>query len=456
MYGDFLERHVPDLTEQHIYPDKIKKIKVKLMMQVFSKKMFRFVDLLARSNGTFSTSIGERKIPQSGVHTAFVIHLMNGIADATNGTDDDRNCRRISFSDNSYHEEFITNAIRQLKNIRFVDKNTLEPVKTYVPCLPNLIDTLRGFKMLWRKLKEVGFQSFNTKNINQDPVENFFGAIRSHNFRSNKPTCYQFESIFKSLLITNLTSSNSPGTNCEDDKGRFLLTDSKCLLNGTQYLDNEEDNEDYCQRKKSLVNEPEDTMIPEESHVYSHSGGLIKLLKQKVPSVKSCLTCSKGFNNDCASNIPDNRFHIMHLKSKVIINKVLTKDISHKKIGLNCRNLLKSHLINNVFFCELHKKSLSILFRKLCVEKYFQSIETYISRILCGRLKPSKKKLTIVERTAYQAYSKTINKINRPVEFSNLKEKRKVSKTNVDLKATKLLSKSAKPSGCTSIAKKIN
>ena len=37
LYAPRLSRMVPDLTDEHIYPDKIKKMSVKLMMQVFSK-----------------------------------------------------------------------------------------------------------------------------------------------------------------------------------------------------------------------------------------------------------------------------------------------------------------------------------------------------------------------------------------------------------------------------------
>ena len=49
VHSDFLDRHVPKYTEQHVYPDKIKKMKIKLMMQVFSKKGVGFTEILAKS-----------------------------------------------------------------------------------------------------------------------------------------------------------------------------------------------------------------------------------------------------------------------------------------------------------------------------------------------------------------------------------------------------------------------
>ena len=51
LYDPRLSAMVPDLTDEHIYPDKIKKMSVKLMMQVFSKKLASFMDLLSLITG---------------------------------------------------------------------------------------------------------------------------------------------------------------------------------------------------------------------------------------------------------------------------------------------------------------------------------------------------------------------------------------------------------------------
>lgn len=64
VYSFLLERHIPSITEQHVYPDKVKKMKVKLMMQVFSKKMCQFIDLLARTGGTFYCNLLYSKCEQ--------------------------------------------------------------------------------------------------------------------------------------------------------------------------------------------------------------------------------------------------------------------------------------------------------------------------------------------------------------------------------------------------------
>ena len=256
VYSDLIERHVPDLTDQHIYPEKINKMKVKHMMQIFSKKMSCFVDLLARTSAPMKTSIGDKKMPAEGIHTAYFLHLMNGIGDGTNGVNcGDKHPKRIPWSAKSYHAEFFANVRRQLRSIRFINSKTKKAVTTDIPCLQNLMNTLQGFQLLWEKLEGMGFETFATRNVNQDPLENFFDNVKSHDFRSNKPTCYQFEAIFKSLLITSLTSKHSPGYNCEDDSGAFLLPQHTTLLSGTEYLPHEVDDEEIDENQNEDIDE---------------------------------------------------------------------------------------------------------------------------------------------------------------------------------------------------------
>jgi len=67
---------------------------------------------------------------------------------------------------------------------------------------------------LIKLLEEKGIKSILTRHINQDPVENLFGAVRS--FDCDNPTCNSFISAYKTLLLNNLISFQSPGANCED------------------------------------------------------------------------------------------------------------------------------------------------------------------------------------------------------------------------------------------------
>ena len=243
-------------------------------------------------------------MPSDGIHTAFILQLMNGIADGFNGVSfGDNHPKRTPWTANSYHKDFFTHVRRQLKSIRFVDSKNRKPVKTDIPCLQNLIDTLQAFKLLWKKSQSLGFKSFDSRKINQDPLENFFGTIKSHDFRSNKPTCSQFEDIFKSLLISNLASKNSPGFNCESDTGQFFIPDCNVLLRGAEPLPNELDSDRCVQKEEEeqqyvIAGNRDEYLneIPEKSNVFSNSDSLVKCLQRSVPAINTCSSCLKAFH----------------------------------------------------------------------------------------------------------------------------------------------------------------
>lgn len=64
-------------------------------------------------------------------------------------------------------------------------------------------------------------QTLPVRRLNQDPLENCFGCIRS-NCRSNpNPTSSQFVAMLKTSLITNLININK-NRNCLDDNNDVL------------------------------------------------------------------------------------------------------------------------------------------------------------------------------------------------------------------------------------------
>ena len=116
--------------------------------------------------GVFDTSIGNLQMPPAGEHTAFILHLMNAIDDASNGVSGDNRLKRIPWTKDSYHDEFFRLARRQLRSMRFVDRKTRKAIKTDLSCIQNSIDTMNGFLMLWKQLQSRGFTSFKTRKIN--------------------------------------------------------------------------------------------------------------------------------------------------------------------------------------------------------------------------------------------------------------------------------------------------
>lgn len=129
---------------------------------------------------------------------------------------------RVAVTESSQHHSFWNNAIKFLCDMRFVNKTTKKPIST--PSLIHWITTVKGFKKLWALVNELGMKCLKTRYVNQDPLENFFGVIRSHNRRNVNPTCAIFESSFKTLLVNNLTGKRTVGGNCEIDTGEPLFS----------------------------------------------------------------------------------------------------------------------------------------------------------------------------------------------------------------------------------------
>jgi len=89
-------------------------------------------------------------------------------------------------------------------------------------------------------------RSILLRNFNQDSIENFYGAMRAHGYRNNNSTCEMFASSYRTLLLNNLMSAYSPGSNCEEDFGEGTLTSYQSLFE--MYADTQEIEEDQEKR----------------------------------------------------------------------------------------------------------------------------------------------------------------------------------------------------------------
>ncbi|CAG4958186.1 unnamed protein product [Colias eurytheme] len=122
---------------------------------------------------------------------------------------------------NSVHHKTWTEAKIFKKNMKFV--NAKSSSVEYVPTLNNWVWTLEGIELLLKKIAaKYGVTSVWLRHLNQDPIENFFGSIRSQGCRNVNPTPDGFEAAFSSLLINSLSSVHAPGANCEVDNCHAL------------------------------------------------------------------------------------------------------------------------------------------------------------------------------------------------------------------------------------------
>ncbi|CAI6364126.1 unnamed protein product [Macrosiphum euphorbiae] len=195
---------LPRITDQHVVPEKISKMKVKCATQIFSQRVSSTMMFLSSKN----------LIDPSANDTAKICLFFDKLFDSLNGSFDgviDGKIYRTSIKKNSPHHALWAERLQVLSTMKFVNKNGKTCV---VPTIENWMKTIRGFQKLFKTLYNYGIRSLLPRHVNQDSVECFFGAARS--VSSSDPSCHAFASAYKTLLLNNLMSFNSPGSNCED------------------------------------------------------------------------------------------------------------------------------------------------------------------------------------------------------------------------------------------------
>ena len=102
------------------------------------------------------------------------------------------------------------------------------------PSKDGWIWTLNGIEKIFHALKQKhNIRSLATRRLQQDPLENLFGAIRANCGANSNPTSSQFIGGLKTTIISNLAHIQS-GNNCEDDNYNTIMSNFKDLLASPQ------------------------------------------------------------------------------------------------------------------------------------------------------------------------------------------------------------------------------
>lgn len=253
--SDSMERYLPKLTEEHVRPKLIKKMKVSYSLNVLSQSMSSFINLCLQTNGKIfdamitipitkkrhfawlylfvikfyifsanvNTSSGSKSLPPEAIYAAKYSLFRDRLFDSVNGQslNPDKPLRGV-LSDESIHINFWNEAKQTLKNMRFLKKENKQPVSNppSLKAWPGILDAL---ETVWKRVKILGFKHLKLGLLNQDALENFFGCMRSHSSCFVKLNCYQADGVFKTLLINNLISYHAVGSNCLPDYGKGLF-----------------------------------------------------------------------------------------------------------------------------------------------------------------------------------------------------------------------------------------
>ncbi|KAJ8965703.1 hypothetical protein NQ317_006744 [Molorchus minor] len=115
----------------------------------------------------------------------------------------------------------------------FNGSRTLPPdrslLNSKLPSQVGWLTTINAIRKIWAYLHSQGINSLRPRSLNQDALENLFGAVRGGCGRSDNPTAVQFSGSLKTQILNGLTRQKIIGSNCEED-------DTELLSNLIQFL----------------------------------------------------------------------------------------------------------------------------------------------------------------------------------------------------------------------------
>ncbi|XP_050515515.1 uncharacterized protein LOC126890548 [Diabrotica virgifera virgifera] len=219
-------RICPKLTDEHVLRNKIKKMKVKNCMQVFSHQvgslMVKLVEWKAEVN-----------LCSEVADTGRIILFLDELFDSLNSNQKTAPVSKplkggVTLTSN--HDQFWKRSLTVLNKMKFFDRKKQKFVS--VPSLKNLNFTIRGFLYLKNKLLKTNNNYLLLRAFQQDALENFFGLIRSYRATDNSVSVSDAITTFKALVINNFMSFHSPESNCEKDVSEGALDTLRFFLTG--------------------------------------------------------------------------------------------------------------------------------------------------------------------------------------------------------------------------------
>lgn len=155
------------------------------------------------------------------------------------GKNDDKNIR-CCISSNSGHLKFWRDAEGKVSSWRFIKPATKSQFRP--PTQNGWLTTIAAMRQVWETVQEAGYNNLETRNLNQDPLENLFGVIRLNCGSNRNPTIEQFVDALKCSIVNSFAFKNLIDSNCEED--------------GANMLDN----------LHSLIPDDESAVLPTSSH----------------------------------------------------------------------------------------------------------------------------------------------------------------------------------------------
>lgn len=206
------------------------------------------------------------------------------------------------------------------------------------------------------------------RNLNQDPLENFFSSVRAHGYRNISPTVQAFVGSYKALLINNLLSPHSVEANCESDNSFPLLSNVKQLFRIAEVTqETEVEASTTCEPSQEQNIVTVSTLLHKQTAAYVAGWVAHKILYQN-----NCPQCIKSLTMQQNDRIHDlvtarqfckNKNNLKYATAGLIGTFNVIENIFHKNMSNVCNqknvrqsliNLIEPYLFLRWIVCDDH------------------------------------------------------------------------------------------------------
>ncbi|KAF5288333.1 hypothetical protein FQR65_LT12067 [Abscondita terminalis] len=390
-------RTLPRLTKFHVDKEHIKKMKVSVAAQTLSRSVAAVINLLATAEDHEDL---ETSLPKRATETAEFLLFFDKLFDSVNGTAGfDKVGKPLRTStklnaESSVQESFWREALPILNTLKVSGlKRTRDRRKQEVmPSFKNWIITIRNFLLLAKELRGLGYASFKPRSFQQDALENFFGRIRAKGFRNTNPTASSFTALYKTVLVKNLVSKHSLGSNCEDDGGNILFTMEHFLKDKTTI----ENTKEVEKLNKFRVDIPQKM----EKQALGYVGGYLLKMRRKLIKCQDCefnVFQREGENNDSNNFIQCkeydtkrrlnycNKVFLHNLSETYCAIKYIIRKYGHKQdLSDIVKTYIETHVKFNFIKCS-HASTLESSIKGHFLKLILNNHCNGVNRIISGR-----------------------------------------------------------------------
>lgn len=294
---------------------------------------------------------------QEAIATATIVSNMDKLFDCMNGDTPHRKRGKLQLTNMTSTSPHLT----FFKNMKdFFSKMKFLGARCKPPSQDGWLRTLNAIERVYKNLEKYNLKSLSPRRLNQDPLENCFGCIRSNCGSNPNPTSVQFIAALKTGMITNLINNNK-NRNCADDNNDLLGNFKVFIEKGCEEQDNAPSSAPILERVHGAEEEDvQNIEIPQcsgEMQACAYvCGFIIKHLDL------NCELCKKIM-------LADQNTEVFHLFTSFKEYNDRTPSLKYVKPSFCSAVENAATLINNYLKENSHKENVKLSIKQICENK---------------------------------------------------------------------------------------